>query len=165
MSVFEVVMPKLLGASLGCDGQKTVPAVPQHGGTKGHSHRPSREIGHGESQKTRQTCTKEHRDVQGKELCFDTTNGGRSKRTHNDTGSSAPKRLKSGDSRVPGRTKEGLRDYLQRKGKDAEVTSPVKPRTPFSVELDKFESPKRFHMRRFQIYDSKSDLNFTSACT
>ncbi|KAL7191741.1 hypothetical protein ACSBR2_023761 [Camellia fascicularis] len=52
-------------------GQKTVPAVPQHDRTKGHSHRPSREDGHGEStrresQKTRQTkevCTKEHRDV------------------------------------------------------------------------------------------------------
>ena len=34
-------------------GQKTVPAVPQHGGTKGHSHWPSREVGHGEFQKTR----------------------------------------------------------------------------------------------------------------
>ena len=99
-------------------GQKTVPAVPQHGETKGHSHRPSREVGHGESQKacrTKETCTKEHRDVQGKELCFDMTNGERSKRTHNDTGSSAPKRLKSGDSQAPGRTEEDLRDYLQRK--------------------------------------------------
>ncbi|KAL7183862.1 hypothetical protein ACSBR2_026105 [Camellia fascicularis] len=34
-------------------GQKTVPTVPQHGGTKGHSHWPSRDVGHGESQKTR----------------------------------------------------------------------------------------------------------------
>ncbi|XP_028083215.1 uncharacterized protein LOC114284494 [Camellia sinensis] len=31
---------------------------------------------------------------------------------------------------------------------------------PFSVELDRFEAPKRFHMSRFQIYDNKSDLNF-----
>ncbi|GMP30638.1 hypothetical protein CsSME_00005212 [Camellia sinensis var. sinensis] len=34
-------------------GQKKVPAVHQHGETKGHSHRPSREVSHGESQKTR----------------------------------------------------------------------------------------------------------------
>ncbi|KAL7252422.1 hypothetical protein ACSBR1_007081 [Camellia fascicularis] len=31
------------------EGQKTVPTAPQHGGTKGYSHRPSREVGHGES--------------------------------------------------------------------------------------------------------------------
>ena len=31
---------------------------------------------------------------------------------------------------------------------------------PFSVELDKFEAPKRFSMPRFQIYDGKSDPNF-----
>ncbi|KAL7223818.1 hypothetical protein ACSBR1_025297 [Camellia fascicularis] len=63
-------------------GQKTIPVVLQHDRTKGHSHRPSREDGQGEStrresQKTRRTkeaCTKEHQDVQGKELCFDTTN-------------------------------------------------------------------------------------------
>ncbi|KAL7212348.1 hypothetical protein ACSBR2_015100 [Camellia fascicularis] len=34
-------------------GQKMIPAVPQHSGTKGHSHRPLREVGRGESQKTR----------------------------------------------------------------------------------------------------------------
>ncbi|KAL7197177.1 hypothetical protein ACSBR1_037074 [Camellia fascicularis] len=34
-------------------GQKMVSAVPQHGETKGHSHRPSQEVGHGKSQKTR----------------------------------------------------------------------------------------------------------------
>ncbi|KAL7191538.1 hypothetical protein ACSBR2_023589 [Camellia fascicularis] len=28
-------------------GQNTVPAVPQHNRAKGHSHRPSREVGHG----------------------------------------------------------------------------------------------------------------------
>ena len=56
------------------------------------------------------------------------------------------KRLKSGDSRAPGRSKEDLRDYLKRKQQnaDAEVISPEKLRTPFSVELDKFEAPKRF---------------------
>ncbi|KAL7175909.1 hypothetical protein ACSBR2_029476 [Camellia fascicularis] len=32
-------------------GQNTVPAVPQHDRTKGHSHRPSREVGHGESKR------------------------------------------------------------------------------------------------------------------
>ncbi|KAL7174204.1 hypothetical protein ACSBR2_033458 [Camellia fascicularis] len=85
----------------------------------------------------------------GKELCFDTVNEEKSKRTHNDAGSSTPKRLKSIDSRAPGQTKEDLRDYLQRKRQNAEVTSPVKPRTPFSVELDKFKAPKRFHMPRF----------------
>ncbi|KAL7169961.1 hypothetical protein ACSBR2_034918 [Camellia fascicularis] len=30
-------------------GQKAVPAVPQHDRTKEHSHRPSREVGQGES--------------------------------------------------------------------------------------------------------------------
>ncbi|KAL7241139.1 hypothetical protein ACSBR2_006713 [Camellia fascicularis] len=87
-------------------GQKTIPPVPQHTRTKEHSHWPSREVGRGESMKgdswrtlrTKEADPKEHRHVQGKELCFDTTNGGRSKRTHNDTGSSMPKRLKSPDS-------------------------------------------------------------------
>ncbi|KAL7167663.1 hypothetical protein ACSBR2_038177 [Camellia fascicularis] len=100
--------------------QKAVPAVPQHERTKEHSHRPSREVRRGESmrgesQKTSRakgTYVKEYQHAQGKELCFDTMNEGRSKRTHNDTGSSAPKRLKSVDSRAPGRTKEDLRDYL-----------------------------------------------------
>ncbi|THG12064.1 hypothetical protein TEA_017437 [Camellia sinensis var. sinensis] len=31
--------------------QNTVPAVPQHDRAKGHSHRPSREVGHGESKR------------------------------------------------------------------------------------------------------------------
>ena len=57
-----------------------------------------------------------------------------------------------------------MRDYLKRKQQndEAEVTSPVKPRTLFSVKLDKFEAPKRFSMPRFQIkiYDCKSDPNF-----
>ncbi|XP_028120059.1 uncharacterized protein LOC114317521 [Camellia sinensis] len=48
-------------------------------------------------------------------------NEGRSKRTHNDTGSSTPKRLKSGDNLAPRRTKEDLRDYLQRKRQDAKA--------------------------------------------
>lgn len=51
---------------------------------------------------TKEADPKEHRHVQGKELCFDATNKERSKRTHNDTVSNAPKRLKSVDSRVPG---------------------------------------------------------------
>ncbi|KAF5932151.1 hypothetical protein HYC85_028322 [Camellia sinensis] len=117
-------------------GQKTTPTTPQHDRTKEHSHRPSREVGRGESRRgdsqrthrTKEADSKEHRHVQGKDLCFDATNGRRSKRTRNDTRSSAPKRLKSGDSQAPGRTKEDLRDYLQRKRQDAEVTSPVKPR-------------------------------------
>ncbi|KAL7195267.1 hypothetical protein ACSBR1_035479 [Camellia fascicularis] len=87
-------------------GQKTVPVVPQHTRTKEHSYRTSREVQRGESMKgdsrrthrTKEADPKEHRHVQGKELCFDVTNGERSKRTHNDTGSSAPKRLKSVDS-------------------------------------------------------------------
>ncbi|GMP84862.1 hypothetical protein CsSME_00038225 [Camellia sinensis var. sinensis] len=116
--------------------QKTTPTTPQHDRTKEHSHQPSREVGRGESRRgdsqrthrTKEADSKEHRYVQGKDLCFNATNGGRSKRTRNDTGSSAPKRLKSGDSRAPGRTKEDLRDYLQRKRQDAEVTSPIKPR-------------------------------------
>ncbi|KAL7173010.1 hypothetical protein ACSBR2_032473 [Camellia fascicularis] len=135
-------------------GQKVVLVAPQHDRIKRHSHWPSREVGHEEStrresQKTRRTkeaCTKEHRDVQAKELCFDTTNGERSKRTHNDIGSSAPKRLKSGDSQALRQTKKDLRDYLQRKQQNTEITSPVKPRTPFSVEFDKFEALKRFSM-------------------
>ena len=96
---------------------------------------------------------KEHRYVQGQALCFDTTQGKGSKRVHNEVESSAPKRLKSGDSRAPGRSKEDLRDYLKRKQQNAyaEVTSPDEPRTPFSVELDRFEAPKRFNMPRFQI--------------
>ena len=55
-----------------------------------------------------------------------------------------------------------MSDYLKRKQQsaEAEVISPVKPRTPFSVELDKFEAPKRFSMLRFQIYDGKSAPNF-----
>ncbi|KAL7238570.1 hypothetical protein ACSBR2_004626 [Camellia fascicularis] len=138
-------------------GQKTASTVPQHIRTKEHSHQPSREVGRGESMKgdswrthrTKEVDPKEHQHIQGKELYFDTTNGERSKRTHNDTESSASKRLKSIDSRAPGRTKEDLRDYLQRKRQDVEVTLPVKPRTPFSVQLDKFEAPKRFHMPRF----------------
>ncbi|KAL7259762.1 hypothetical protein ACSBR1_005602 [Camellia fascicularis] len=149
-------------------GQKAIPAVPQHDRTNEHSYRPSRDVERGESmrgesQKTpraKETYAKKHRHVQGKELCFDTTNGRRSKRTHNDSGSSAPKRLKSVNSRAPGRTKEDLRDYLQRKRQDVEVASLVKPRTPILVELDKFEAPKRFHMPRFQIYDGKFDPNF-----
>ncbi|KAL7230941.1 hypothetical protein ACSBR2_009252 [Camellia fascicularis] len=87
-------------------GQKTVLVAPQHTRTKEHSHRPSREVGRGESIKgdsrrthrTKEANPKEHRHVQGKKLCFNVINGERSKRTHNDTGSSAPKRMKSGDS-------------------------------------------------------------------
>ncbi|XP_028110711.1 uncharacterized protein LOC114309208 [Camellia sinensis] len=84
----------------------------------------------------------------------------KSKRTHNETESNTPKRLKSVNSRAFGRTKEDLRDYLQKKWLNAEVTSPIKPRTSFSVKLDTFEASKRFHMPRFQIYDGKSDPNF-----
>ncbi|KAL7264012.1 hypothetical protein ACSBR1_002047 [Camellia fascicularis] len=104
-------------------GQKTIPAVPQHDKVKEHSRRLSWDAGktksrRGESQRTPQTkgtYVKEHRHVQGKELCFDTVNEEKSKRTHNDAGSSDPKRLKSIDSQAPSRTKEDLRDYLQRK--------------------------------------------------
>ena len=105
---------------------------------------------------------KEHRHVQGQVLHFDTTHEERPKRTHLEAESSTPKRLKSKDSRAPGRSKEDLRDYLKRRQQNAEadVNSPVKPKTAFSVELDKFEPPKRFSMPRFQIYDGKSDPNF-----
>ncbi|KAL7192919.1 hypothetical protein ACSBR2_024682 [Camellia fascicularis] len=100
--------------------KKAIPVVLQYDKAKEHSHRPSQEVGggesmRGESQKTpraKETYVKEHQHVQGKELCFDTINEGRSKRTLNDTESSAPKSLKSIDSRAPGRTKEDLRDYL-----------------------------------------------------
>ena len=105
---------------------------------------------------------KEHRLVQGQALCFDTTHGERSKRAHHEAERSVPKRLKYRDSRAPGRSKEDLRYYLNRRQQnvEAEVTSPVKPRTPFSVELDKFEASKRFSMPRCQNYDGKSDPNF-----
>ncbi|KAL7245736.1 hypothetical protein ACSBR2_000968 [Camellia fascicularis] len=104
-------------------GQKAVLVVLQHDKVKECSHRPSRDAGRaesmrGESQRTprtKGTYVKEHQHVQGKELCFDTVNEKKSKRTHNNTGSSATKRLKSVDSQAPGRTKEDLRDYLQRK--------------------------------------------------
>ncbi|KAL7239835.1 hypothetical protein ACSBR2_005661 [Camellia fascicularis] len=87
-------------------GQKVIPAVPQHDKVKERSHRPSRdaeraESMRGESQRTprtKGTYVKKHQHVQGKELCFDTMNEEKSKRTHNDTGSNAPKRLKSVDS-------------------------------------------------------------------
>ncbi|KAL7187641.1 hypothetical protein ACSBR1_037662 [Camellia fascicularis] len=87
-------------------GQKAIPAVPQHDKVKERSHWPSRdarrpESMRGESQRTprtKGTYVKEHRHVQGKELCFDTVNEEKSKRAYNDTGSSAPKRLKSVDS-------------------------------------------------------------------
>ncbi|KAL7164929.1 hypothetical protein ACSBR2_040760 [Camellia fascicularis] len=87
-------------------GQKVIPAVPQHDKVKECSHRPSREAGRAESMRresqktprTKGTYVKEHRYVQGKELCFDTVNEEKSKMTHNDTGSSAPKRLKSVDN-------------------------------------------------------------------
>ncbi|KAL7197965.1 hypothetical protein ACSBR2_020482 [Camellia fascicularis] len=149
-------------------GQKTVPAIPHHGKENEHSHRPSREVERGESvrgdsqrtPRTRGTYVKEPKNIQGKGLCFDTVNEEKSKRTYNDTESSTPKRLKSVDSQAPGKPKEDLRDYLQRKWQNAEVTSPVKPRTPFSVELDRFDTSKRFHMPRFQIYNCKSDMNF-----
>ncbi|KAL7234703.1 hypothetical protein ACSBR1_018202 [Camellia fascicularis] len=59
------------------EGQKTIPVVPQHGKGKEHSHRPSRDVGRIESLRVDEE---------------------RSKRTNNDTGSSAPKRLKSIDS-------------------------------------------------------------------
>ncbi|KAL7251851.1 hypothetical protein ACSBR1_013660 [Camellia fascicularis] len=70
-------------------GQKAIPPIPQHNRAREHSHWPSREVERGESmrgksQKThraKETYAKEHQHVQGKELCFDTTNGGRSKRT------------------------------------------------------------------------------------
>ncbi|XP_028099145.1 uncharacterized protein LOC114298725 [Camellia sinensis] len=68
--------------------------------------------------------------------------------------------LKSFDSQALGRTNEVLRDYLQRKRNNANVTFTVQPRSPFSVELDEFKAPKRFNMLKFQIYDSKSDPNF-----
>ena len=151
-------------------GQKEIPEAPQHTRSGRHSHRPSREVGREEPRREESRRThhakeadpKEHRHVQGQVLCFDASNGEGSKRSHHEAGSSAPKRLKSKDSRAAGRSKEDLRDYLKRKRENAEVevTSPDKPRTPFSVELDKFAAPKRFSMPRFQIYDGKSDPNF-----
>ncbi|KAL7176307.1 hypothetical protein ACSBR2_029784 [Camellia fascicularis] len=45
-------------------------------------------------------------------FCFDMMNEEKSKRTHNNARSSAPKRLKSVDNRALGRTKEDLKDYL-----------------------------------------------------
>ncbi|KAL7211175.1 hypothetical protein ACSBR2_014120 [Camellia fascicularis] len=88
------------------EGQKTVPIVPQHTRSEKHSHRLSREVGRGESRmeetrrthRTKKADPREHRHVQRQELCFDATNGERSKRAHNEAESSAPKRLKSGDS-------------------------------------------------------------------
>ncbi|GMP79113.1 hypothetical protein CsSME_00034782 [Camellia sinensis var. sinensis] len=151
-------------------GRKTIPEVPQHTRSGRHSHRPSREVGREkprqeESRRThhmKNPDPKEHRHVQGQVLHFDTTHEERSKRTHHEAESSVPKRLKSKDSRAPGRSKEDLRDYLKRRQQnaEAEVNSPVKPKTAFSVELDKFKPPKRFSMPRFQIYDGKSDPNF-----
>ncbi|XP_028118959.1 uncharacterized protein LOC114316506 [Camellia sinensis] len=84
----------------------------------------------------------------------------KSKRMHPNTGSRAPKRLKSIDSQALERTNEGLRDYLQRKRHNVEITSNVQLKTPFSVELDVFEALKKFSMPRFQVYDSKSNPNF-----
>ena len=103
--------------------KKTIPLAPSHTRSERHSHRPSREVGRGESRRegsrrthrTKEADPREHRHVQRQELCFDATNGERSKRAHNEAESSAPKRLKSGDSRAPERTKEDLRDYLKRK--------------------------------------------------
>ncbi|KAL7216215.1 hypothetical protein ACSBR1_028209 [Camellia fascicularis] len=145
-----------------------IPVALQHYRSRRHSHQTSREVGRGESKReesqrthhTREADPKEHRHVQGQVLCFNTPNKEGSKRTHNEVESNISKRLKSRDSRAPGRSKEDLRDYLKRKQDHAEVTSTVKPRTPFSVELDRFEAPKRFSMPRFQIYDEKSDPNF-----
>ncbi|KAL7220303.1 hypothetical protein ACSBR2_013218 [Camellia fascicularis] len=53
------------------EGQKTVPVAPQHTRTKEHSHRPSREVGRGESAKgdsrrthrTKEVDPREHRHV------------------------------------------------------------------------------------------------------
>ncbi|KAL7255359.1 hypothetical protein ACSBR1_009502 [Camellia fascicularis] len=100
-----------------------IPVAPQHDRSRRHSHQTSREVGRGESRReesqrthhTREADPKEHRHVQGQVLCFNTPNKERSKRTHNDAESSIPKRLKSRDSRAPGRSKEDLRDYLNRK--------------------------------------------------
>ncbi|KAL7164915.1 hypothetical protein ACSBR2_040749 [Camellia fascicularis] len=100
-----------------------IPIAPQHNRSRRHSHQTSREVGRGESgkeesQRTRRTKEadpKEHRDVQGQALCFNTSHGERSKRAHHEAESSVPKRLKSNDSRAPGRSKEDLRGYLKRK--------------------------------------------------
>ncbi|KAL7176513.1 hypothetical protein ACSBR2_029945 [Camellia fascicularis] len=85
------------------EGQK---AVPQHDQVKELSHQASwnterAESMRGESQRTPRTngtYVKNHLHVQGKELCFDTVNEEKSKKTHNNTGSNAPKKLKSVDS-------------------------------------------------------------------
>ncbi|KAL7184334.1 hypothetical protein ACSBR2_026477 [Camellia fascicularis] len=87
-------------------GQKTIPVAPQHARSERHSHWPSREVGRGEprreesrrTHRTKEADPREHRHVQRQELCFDATNGERSKRAHNEAESSAPKRLRSGDS-------------------------------------------------------------------
>ncbi|KAL7262102.1 hypothetical protein ACSBR1_000478 [Camellia fascicularis] len=147
-----------------------IPIAPQHNRSRRHSHQTSGEAGRGESRReesqrirrTKEADRKERRDVQGQALCFDTSHGERSKKAHHKAESSVPKRLKSNDSRALGRSKEDLIGYFKKKQQNAEVevTSPDKPRTPFSVEVDKFEAPKRFSMPRFQIYDGKSDPNF-----
>ncbi|KAL7207636.1 hypothetical protein ACSBR1_029562 [Camellia fascicularis] len=87
-------------------GQKIIPITPQHTRSERHSHRPSREVGRGESRReesrrtyrTKEADPKERRHVQGQVLCFDTPNGEGSKRARNEAESSAPKRLKSGDN-------------------------------------------------------------------
>ncbi|KAF5931745.1 hypothetical protein HYC85_027916 [Camellia sinensis] len=104
-------------------GRKAIPEAPQHTRSERHSHRPSREVGREEPMQEESRRThhmkdpgpKEHRHVQGQALCFDTTHGERSKRAHHEAESSVPKRLKSRDSRAPGRSKEDLRDYLKRR--------------------------------------------------
>ncbi|GMP36921.1 hypothetical protein CsSME_00008857 [Camellia sinensis var. sinensis] len=104
-------------------GRKTIPEVPQHTRSGRHSHRPSRKVRREkprqeESRRTHHRKNpepKEHQHVQGQVLHFDTTHGERSKRTHHEAESSVPKRLKSKDSRAPGRSKEDLRDYLKRR--------------------------------------------------
>ncbi|KAL7175749.1 hypothetical protein ACSBR2_029355 [Camellia fascicularis] len=150
------------------EGQKAIQVVPQHSREKECSHRPSRDadrtkLVRGQSQKTARTkgtYVREPRHIQGNELCFDEVDKRKSKRTNNDTESSTPKRLKSIDSRAPGREKEDLRNYLQRKRHNAEITSVVKSRIPFSAELDTFKVPKRFQILRFQFYDGKTNPNF-----
>ncbi|CAL5372781.1 unnamed protein product [Camellia sinensis] len=148
-------------------GLATVPTIPQHEKRPGTSHRRSQNAGQIESRqeesqttlRTKETQVRGSRQVHEQGLYFDdVADVEKSKKMHPNIGSNAPKRLKSIDSRAPRRSKEDLRDYLQRKRQDAEITSNAQSKTPFSVELDAFE------VCRYPIFYGPYNLD-TIACT